>query len=294
MILKELEGKKKNYRDVKILSCVLLRVFATSLFLLPSIILVALLLPLRFLNPWFRKLGIQNSQLPSDLVQMYWARSIVYLMGMTVSIEGRENLSNDEPLVLMYSHASSLDPFFLGGFSPVATKFLFKKSLLWTAFYLFPIAWLYGHIPIDRGNREKAIASIEEAGNKIKKYKRSVCISPEGTRSPTGELLEFKKGPFHLSLKSGVSIVPVVLFNNYELWPKDQLFPLSGEVRMRFLAKIEPKDNDTVESLSDRVRGVMLEELKKKPEIKETSEKIAPAIIWLIILTVGIVYFLNF
>jgi len=262
-------------------------------FLLSTIWILWLVLPIRLLNPLFRKLGIPNNALPSDLAPKFWDRIFLRIMGFSVSIEGTENVPRNQALILMYSHASGLDPFFLLGYTPVSVKFVFKKSLLWIAPYLFPLAYLYGHIPIDRSNRERGIASIEKAGNIIKTFKRSVCISPEGTRSPTGELLEFKKGPFHLCHKTGVSIIPVVLFNNFELWPKNHLFPLSGEVRLRFLPKIDTKEEEPIEILSDRVRSVMLESLKNKPDIKETPERITLALIWLFLLALGVYFFLT-
>lgn len=60
---------------------------------------------------------------------------------------------------------------------PSALKFVFKKSLLLWAPFIMVLAWFYGHIPINRGNRQSAINSLIEAGKKIAKYKRSVYIS---------------------------------------------------------------------------------------------------------------------
>eukprot|EP01119_Soliformovum_irregulare_P016531 TRINITY_DN4797_c0_g1_i1.p1 TRINITY_DN4797_c0_g1~~TRINITY_DN4797_c0_g1_i1.p1 ORF type:complete len:180 (+),score=48.18 TRINITY_DN4797_c0_g1_i1:438-977(+) len=177
------------------------------------------------------------------------------------------------------------------GYTPITPKFIFKKSLLYIAFYFFPLAYCYGHIPIDRSNRAKAIESVNKAGDQIKKYNRSICISPEGTRSH-GELLEFKKGPFHLALSAGITVVPVCIFNNYPLWPKGQLFPFTGEVRLRFLDPIHPKKGEDVDSLSQRVRQAMLKEFENRPRIPSRSEDITWAILFLAI--VGAICFAIF
>jgi len=281
---------KKNYNDPVTYACVVFRIVTGTIYVFSTIWLLWVVLPLRPLNPIFRKFGLKNDSLPTDVFPRLWGRVFVCIMGYTVSTEGLENIPKGESLVFMYSHASNLDPFLLVGWTPVAVKFLFKKSLLYWAPHIFPLAYLYGHIPIDRTDREKAIASLEQAGHHIRKYKRSIAIAPEGTRSQTGELLEFKKGPFHLCKKSGVPILPVVIFNNYELWPKGHLFPLSGEVRLKYLPQIVPKAEESIDELSDRVRAVMLDTLKHKPEIKDTAENILPALIFWIVWAIS-VYF---
>jgi 1-acyl-sn-glycerol-3-phosphate acyltransferase len=115
----------------------------------------------------------------------------------------------------MCSHASNLDPLVVMASSPVTVKFIFKQSLL-VLFYIFGLAYFYGnalsvlilmfigHIPINRSKREKAIQSLIKAGKKIAKYNRAIGIFPEGTRSHTGALQEFKKGPFHLVVDAGI------------------------------------------------------------------------------------------
>ena len=68
--------------------------------------------------------------------------------------------------------------------------------------------WLAGFIFIDRTKWDKAIRKLER---KVRTVRRStsVVVFAEGTRSPDGRLLPFKKGGFVLALKAGVPIVPV-------------------------------------------------------------------------------------
>ena len=86
-----------------------------------------------------------------------------------------------------------------------------KKSLARVPF----LGWfmtLSGTVFIDRKNRETAVRAFDGAAEEMRREAQSVFIFPEGTRSyATGpELLAFKKGAFHLAVKAGVPVVPVV------------------------------------------------------------------------------------
>jgi len=81
----------------------------------------------------------------------------------------------------------------------------------------------------------------------LKKNKNSVAISPEGTRSIAGQLIDFKKGPFHLALDCKIPIVPIVIYGAFELLPPKQLIPGNGNVYIHFSKPIpyqEYKDMD--------------------------------------------------
>ena len=65
-----------------------------------------------------------------------------------------------------------------------------------------------GTIKIDRSNRQRAIKSMNNALDRIKKGV-SVVVFPEGTRSEDGKIRDFKKGGFVLAIKGGIPIVPV-------------------------------------------------------------------------------------
>jgi 1-acyl-sn-glycerol-3-phosphate acyltransferase len=64
---------------------------------------------------------------------------------------------------------------------------------------------------------------MDEAAEKVKRGSR-IMIFPEGTRSRTGELLPFKKGLFHLCVKTGVPIVPMYIEGAYGILRPGSLF----------------------------------------------------------------------
>jgi 1-acyl-sn-glycerol-3-phosphate acyltransferase len=67
-----------------------------------------------------------------------------------------------------------------------------------------------GFVPVDRGDRERAMASIQRGAESLRQG-NSFLIFPEGTRSRTGELLPFKKGGFIMAIEAQAPIVPVAV-----------------------------------------------------------------------------------
>jgi 1-acyl-sn-glycerol-3-phosphate acyltransferase len=142
-----------------------------------------------------------------------WARAILRASAVPVRLEGFEHIRPDEPQIVVSNHVSGYDIFALAAVLPPPFSFVGKQELNRIPF--FGRAWLAaGHISIDRSNRQRAIATLQEAGRRIREERSTVIIFAEGTRSTTGELLPFKKGAFTLAVESGVPIVPTVIIDS--------------------------------------------------------------------------------
>jgi 1-acyl-sn-glycerol-3-phosphate acyltransferase len=110
-------------------------------------------------------------------------------------------------------------------------RFVAKKSLV----YVPILGWYLrtsGHILIDRGNRRRSMESLRRAAEKIARG-ISILIFPEGTRSPDGVILGFKKGPFVLALMAQVPIVPVAIEGSRQVLPKGSARIRPGTIRIR-------------------------------------------------------------
>lgn len=146
------------------------------------------------------------------------ARSFKWVMWFTTGVkfdivEGEQYLST-RPAVFIGNHQTELDVLMLGAIFPPYCSVTAKKSLKKIPFLGWFMA-LSGTVFIDRANRETAMKAFDGAANEMQVHKQSVFIFPEGTRSYTNkpELLPFKKGAFHLAVKAGVPVVPVVVEN---------------------------------------------------------------------------------
>lgn len=67
-----------------------------------------------------------------------------------------------------------------------------------------------GFVEIDRADRERAIASLKDAADKLRTGTH-IWIAPEGTRSRDGSLGPLKKGGFLLAKDTGAAILPIAL-----------------------------------------------------------------------------------
>ena len=95
-----------------------------------------------------------------------------------------------------------------------------------------------GHIIIDRSDRQRAIESLREAGEKVRHSRGVVVIFPEGTRSRDGSLAPFKKGAFMLAAESRVPIVPTAVTGSYEIMPKGSWRITPRTIHVHFLDPI--------------------------------------------------------
>ena len=140
-----------------------------------------------------------------------WAAGILKAARCPVEVV---RLSNEVPeggFLYFANHASMLD--ILALFVALKdTPFVFaaKREL----FKVPCIGWhlrLAGYVEVDRDNRDRAISAYSKAAKQIRERGTIVTVYPEGTRSPDGRILPFKKGPFVLALEAQAPIVPVAV-----------------------------------------------------------------------------------
>ncbi|MGH7506518.1 MAG: lysophospholipid acyltransferase family protein [Longimicrobiales bacterium] len=190
-----------------------------------------------------------------DRLAHLWARWALRVSGVRVRVEGLERLPKDAPRIIASNHESWYDVFALAAFIPGPYRFIAKKEL--TRIPLFGRAWqAAGHISVDRSDRQAAIRTLDSAGRSIREDNSSIVIFPEGTRSPTGELLPFKKGAFMLAIHTGVDIVPVGVSGGRRILPKGSWRVRAGELIVRFGAPIPTADysESNRDALIQRVR----------------------------------------
>ena len=194
------------------------------------------------------------------IVGRNWGKSILWVSGIKVAVNGRENLTPDEPCVFMCNHQSNFDIPVLFSALPAQFRWIAKTELF--RIPLFGRAMRgAGYIAINRQDRRLAIKSLGVAAERIKAG-ISVMIFPEGTRSPDGNIAEFKKGGFVLARKAGVRIIPIVLHGTWPIMSKDSFKITPGNVSLSILPGIDVSGYSDKNVLLNDVRECIVKEFE--------------------------------
>ncbi|MGZ4841329.1 MAG: lysophospholipid acyltransferase family protein [Candidatus Angelobacter sp.] len=175
--------------------------------------------------------------------------------GVKVKLVGLDRIDPAGTYIFMSNHVSNLDPPILVPLIPGRTSVLAKKEI-WRIPIVNKALDLAEIVPVERSNRDSAISSIRRAGE-VMKHHINMTIFPEGTRSPDGRLMPFKKGPFHLAAETGFPIVPITILGTYEMMPKGSSLIKSGTATLVFHSPLDPKQFASREELVEAVRAAI-------------------------------------
>lgn len=208
-----------------------------------------------------------------------WARALLCLAGVRVHVIGQENVRMDNPQIFMANHQSVFDIFAVLGYIPGEFRWIAKAELFRIPVFGRAMRGA-GYIPIDRKNHEKAMISIAEAAQKIRKN-RSIMSFPEGTRSIDGTIGAFKPGMFLLAMQAEVPIVPVTIIGANKVWPKRSLSINAGDITIVIDKPIDVTtySQEKRNELIEKVRNIIFDNLKtgdSDPLHSQTTAGLSP------------------
>ncbi|HNW29863.1 MAG TPA: lysophospholipid acyltransferase family protein [Spirochaetota bacterium] len=186
-----------------------------------------------------------------------WARFNSYLTPMFVDVLQTSTVDRDRSYVIVANHQSSYDIFVVYGWMPFDFRWVMKAELRDT-----PVLGYFcdriGHIFVDRSDTEAAKKSINDARRRIGNG-TSVMFFPEGTWSPDGELLEFKKGAFRLALDMRLPVLPVTIVDTRRILPSDTtaLFPGRAKLVIHEPIEIDGYHDGNMHELMQRARDAI-------------------------------------
>jgi 1-acyl-sn-glycerol-3-phosphate acyltransferase len=160
-----------------------------------------------------------------------WARMLLRVSGVKVSIEGLEKLSAGASYVIASNHLSLMDTPLVIAYLPLQFRFLAKRGLFRIPFIGTHLKRA-GHIAVPREDPRASVRTLAEAARVIRERGASILVFPEGGRSP-GELLEFKEGAAYIAIKAGVPLVPMSISGTREVLPMGSVTIRPGRVDVR-------------------------------------------------------------
>ena len=145
-------------------------------------------------------------------------KKLVKISGADVTVTGTENVPSDEPVLYVGNHQGNMDIPLLYSTAPQTMAFVAKKEM-----EKIPLLgyWMKerGCVFIDRENARNSLKAINEAIQNLK-LGHSMAVFPEGTRSKSSQVGDFKAGSLRIAIKSGVKVIPVSIKDSYKLIEK--------------------------------------------------------------------------
>ena len=119
------------------------------------------------------------------------------------------------------------------------------------------------HVLIDRSTRRGQLRSYKESVAYLEEG-IGIFAFPEGTRSRTGRMMDFKGGVFSMAMKAGVPIVPISLVGTFDTYPPSAVLPLlpnGDKLSVHIHPPLHTDQGLSEAELEERTRKVILSRL---------------------------------
>lgn len=190
-------------------------------------------------------------------------------------VETRGDIANlPKQAIYVADHRSGLDPIFMLSLVENST-IVFKRDYSWFAVWF--LTKIFNFIMVESGNLNVLSTSLETAKKAIQDG-FSVIIFPEGSRSPTLRLGEFKKFAFKLSKETNLPVVPVAIASKIPFLAKEKrshLYRGKNKFIVEFLPQINPQDFKNTElllSATHRKIASALSKLDKNFKLEKNND----------------------
>jgi len=159
------------------------------------------------------------------------------------TVEGRENIPADGPLIVASNHLSFIDSIVIPLAVPRKVVFL-AKAEYWEG--RSPLSWprrlfvaAFDAVPVRREQQRDAQQSLDLAREVLTRGE-AFGIYPEGTRSRDGRLYRGRTGVGWLALAAGAPVLPVGLVGTDQVQPVGARLPRVRRVTVRFGDPVDP------------------------------------------------------
>ena len=153
------------------------------------------------------KVEQSKERIPDTYWILYGSTMILFNLLGGLYVRGEENVPKEGSVLLVPNHTSYLDPCALGDASPRRVVFMGKAELFANKLFNYLLRGA-DCFPVKRGESDR---SAIKASLAILAEGRILCLFPEGTRYPEGEMGKAEPGAVFLAERSGATLVPVYI-----------------------------------------------------------------------------------
>lgn len=172
----------------------------------------------------------------------WWSRFICWLSLCRVKSFGHENLDPKQSYVFIANHQGSFDIFLTYGFLNQNIKWVQKQSLRKIPFVGFA-SEKAGHVFVDNTNattRAKTIGAVKkQMTNGV-----SIMMFPEGSRTHTGKMGQFKRGAYQIAYDLDLPIVPLTINGPFDILKRGVFKINPGKIELTIHKPIPTKGMD--------------------------------------------------
>jgi 1-acyl-sn-glycerol-3-phosphate acyltransferase len=191
-------------------------------------------------------------------ISKLWAYTMLAVSFVRTEIKNKEKIKKGTPYIIISNHQSLYDIISLVTTLGIQYRWFIKKEVLKIPIFGYAL-YASRNIFIDRTNTTKAIESIKKGIDRLPKGV-SVMVFAEGTRSPDGQIHEFKKGGFMVAIAHKIPILPVTVNGSRRVLPKGSLTMKQGKIQIVIGDPIDTigYTTDTVDALIAKTRRVVM------------------------------------
>lgn len=206
------------------------------------------------------------------LAEYEWANRLLEDFSMDLHVHGEENLPKEGPVVFIGNHQGYAD---IVAFCASLAKYIQYGYVAKNELEKVPLygAWIkrIRSVLIKRDDPRESLKTIEE-GIELINNGFSMLIFPEGTRSKSAEMGEFKRGAFKLATKPGVPIVPVTIMGSWRAIEENGVVtPTRLDVMVHPAIPTAGLDRKAEKQLTSDVEAIVREGLEKLTKIQEEA-----------------------
>lgn len=172
---------------------------------------------------------------------------LIFKLFFSIKEEGAENVPKEGGYIIFGNHASFLDGPAIAACLPRRPVFQLFYFVFGPYFFrpfvksrvLINLVKMGRFIPFDFSTHfREALRSCYH----VLEHGKGLCFFPEGLRSSTGKVGEFKKGFGVLAKETGAKLVPVAIEGAHEAWASTAKYPKCYPIRVRFGKPLLPED----------------------------------------------------